>query len=89
MAGVEIALWFNSDSSPVDFLTTASNCALQIEASQLPPLNAGFLPESVAVAWHCFFVARLESLATWLLQVWLPVEIVMSEQRRSQLTASA
>lgn len=82
-------MWFNSDSSPLDFLTKASNCALQIEASQLPSLNAGFLPESVAVAWHCFFVARLDSLATWLPQVWLPVEIVMSEQRRSQVTARA
>ncbi len=57
-AGVDIANDFESDSSPVDFLTTASNCALQTEVSQLPRLDAefAFFPESIAIPWQCFIV---------------------------------
>jgi len=57
-AGVDIADDFETDSSPVDFLTTASNCALQTEVSQLPRLDAefAFFPESIAIPWQCFIV---------------------------------
>ena len=90
-AWVDIANDFESESSPADFLTTASNCALQTEASQLPLLDADFVffPEPIVMPWHCFIVRWSESVDPWLPQPWLPAEIAIIEQRRSQLTASA
>lgn len=89
--GVEIANDFDSDSSPVDFLITASNCALQADVSQLPRLEAefAFLPKSVIMPWHCFIVPWSELADPWISQPRLPADIAIIEQRRSQLTASA